>query len=144
MFDCVSLWRTGPFEEVRDGFSEAVRTVFGKYATFDKRAGRSEYWYWVLFVVIASVVLSIVDGMLGLQMNGSGIISSLFGLAVLLPSLAAGARRLHDIGKSGWNLLFGLIPLLGAIYLIYLYVQPSNPGSNAYGSQPTGTVAAMA
>ncbi len=98
----------------------------------------------MLFVVIASVVLSIVDGMLGLQMNGSGILSSLFGLAVLLPSIAVGARRLHDIGKSGWNLLFGLIPLLGAIYLIYLYVQPSQSGSNQYGPEPSGAVAAMA
>ena len=118
------------------GFSEAVRTVFGKYIAFDGRAGRSEYWYWVLFVVIVSIVLSIVDSMFGLMVGTSGILSTLFGLATVVPSVAVAIRRMHDVGKSGW---FVLIPL----YNLYLAIQPSD-GPNAYGSAPAPAAAATA
>ena len=89
-------------------FGESISTCFSKYATFDGRAPRSEYWWFVLFTFLASVATGMVSQML----------SGLFSLAVLLPSLAVGVRRLHDIDKSGWFLLLGLIPIVGWIILI--------------------------
>jgi uncharacterized membrane protein YhaH (DUF805 family) len=105
------------------GFVDAIKTCFSKYASFSGRATRSEYWWWVLFVVLGGVVTGIVnDGL-----------NAVFGLAILVPSIAAAARRLHDIGKSGWWQLVGFIPLLGLILMIYWTVQPSQ-GDNEYGS----------
>lgn len=118
-------------------FDEAIRSGFRQYATFSGRASRSEYWYWVLFIVIASVAANIVDASLD-----TGVFGALVGLALFVPNLAVAIRRLHDIGKSAWNILWALIPLLGTIYLIYLYVQPSQPGTNAYGPPPTGNASA--
>lgn len=104
-------------------FVDAVKTCFTHYVGFEGRATRSEYWWWMLFVVGVSVVL----GALKL-----GTIGNLFTLGTLLPSLAVGARRLHDIGKSGWWQLIGLIPLVGWIVLIYWAAQPSANGDNAF------------
>ena len=112
------------------GFGEAISSGFGNYATFEGRAARSEYWYWFLFAFSTGIAASILDGILG----SAGILSLVIGLVLLLPGLAVAARRLHDIDKSGWNLLWSLIPILGAIYLIYLLVQEGTPGSNAYGA----------
>ena len=111
------------------GFSEAVQSGFSNYANFAGRATRSEYWYWVLFQVIVSIAASVLDSMVW----GVGALNALVGLGLLLPSLAVGVRRLHDLGKSGWTFLWGLIPILGGLYLLYLAVQPSQPGDNAYG-----------
>jgi uncharacterized membrane protein YhaH (DUF805 family) len=113
-------------------FQQAVRSGLQNYTNFRDRSGRSEFWYWVLFTIIVSIVASIIDAILG----GTTVITGLAGLALLVPNLAMAVRRLHDIGKSGWNVLWGLIPVLGLIYLIYLYVQPSHEGSNQYGSAP--------
>ena len=90
------------------------------YFDFNGVAGRRAFWMFVLFNFIIAVVLDIVLGLVHLQ-----AFASLYSLAVLLPSLGLAVRRLHDIGKSGWWLLVCLVPLLGAIYLIYLYCQPS-------------------
>ena len=108
-------------------FVDAVKQCFTKYVGFEGRARRSEYWWWVLFVVVVSVVLGTVR---------AGMLGNLFSLATLLPSLAVGARRLHDIGKSGWWQLVALIPLIGWILLIYWAVQPSE-GDNAHGPAPS-------
>lgn len=78
---------------------EAVKTCFGKYFVFSGRATRSEYWWFFLFVILVSVALAFVDG------GGSGILNGLFQLAVIVPMLAAGWRRLHDTGRPGWYLL---------------------------------------
>ena len=108
-------------------FKQAViRCVRDNYANFNGRAARPEFWYFMLACVIVGFVL----GMFNMNM-----LALLFNLAVLLPSLAVGARRLHDIGKSGWFQLVGLIPLLGWILLIYWFVQPSG-GPNEYGEGP--------
>ncbi|MEX2445954.1 MAG: DUF805 domain-containing protein [Dehalococcoidia bacterium] len=119
-------------------FADAVRSGLNNYANFSGRAMRSEYWFWVLFVLIVSLIANFVDSVLG----GSGFIAVLVSLALLVPNIAVGVRRLHDINKTGWNVLWGLIPILGWIYLIYLAVQPSNPGSNNYGPEPSGTPSA--
>lgn len=106
--------------------------VLKQYADFNGRARRQEYWMFILFNLIFSVVASVLDTVLGTW----GAIAGLYGLAMLIPSLAVGARRLHDIGKSGWMLLVALIPLIGAIWLIVLFVMDSTPGSNEYGANP--------
>lgn len=94
-------------------FGESISTCFSKYAAFDGRARRSEFWWFFLFTVLVSAASGMV----------SEILSGLFSLGVLLPSLAVGARRLHDIDKSGWFLLLWLIPIIGWIVLIFWAVQ---------------------
>jgi uncharacterized membrane protein YhaH (DUF805 family) len=105
--------------------------VLRKYAVFSGRARRMEFWMFVLFYVIIAVVLAVVDAMIGMP-----ILGSIFMLALLVPSLAVGARRLHDIGKSGWWQLLVLVPLIGAIILIVFWVLDSKPGDNEYGPNP--------
>lgn len=107
-------------------FGQAIKTCLNKYATFDGRAGRAEFWWFVLFNVLVSIAASIVWHRLG----------NVAGLVLLLPSLAVGARRLHDIGKSGWFQLLWLVPIIGLIILVYWAVQKGDPNSNEYGPPP--------
>jgi uncharacterized membrane protein YhaH (DUF805 family) len=104
------------------------------YVNFNGRARRQAYWMFVLFNIIAAVLLSVVDGVIGT----GGILSGLYSLAVLLPGLALGVRRLHDIGKSGWWLLIGLVPFIGVIILLIFACMDSQPGTNEYGPNPKG------
>ena len=105
--------------------------VLKKYADFNGRARRKEFWMFALISFIIAVILSVVDGMIGVPVLGA-----IYALNVLLPSIAVGARRFHDIGKSGWWLLIGLIPLLGGLILLIFFVLDSNPGDNKYGPNP--------
>jgi uncharacterized membrane protein YhaH (DUF805 family) len=89
-------------------FGESIRTCFTKYAEFNGRASRSEFWWFFLFIVLVSIALSVL----------SDTASALFSLGTLLPSFAVGARRLHDTNKSGWFQLFWIIPVIGWILLI--------------------------
>jgi len=102
-------------------FGQAISTCLSKYATFSGRASRSEFWWFFLFQLLVSLVTSF----LGDLING------LAALALLLPALAVGARRLHDIGKSGWWQLIALT-IIGILVIIYWAVQPSAEGSNSY------------
>jgi len=136
-----SVWRRDPLgfthydgsqsnhqqPEDKMNFGDAIKSCFSKYVGFEGRATRSEYWWWVLFIVLVSIAL----GVLKLQM-----LSGIFSLGILLPSLAVGARRLHDIGKSGWWLLINLVPVVGWLVLLFFAVQPSQAGDNAYGAEP--------
>ena len=128
-------------------FDQSVRSVLSNYATFEGRAMRSEYWYWVLFTLLVSMGLNLLEAML--QSTGPdmvlafNLIGLAFSLATLVPSIAVGIRRMHDVGKSGWNILWSLT-IIGVLYVLYLYVQPSQPGANAYGAQPVGTTATAA
>jgi uncharacterized membrane protein YhaH (DUF805 family) len=91
----------------------------------------------VLFNVIISFVLGIIDAILGLSSgDGVGLLGGLYSLAVLLPSIGVSIRRLHDTNRSGWWLLLSFIPILGWIALLIFYVQDSDPGDNQYGSNP--------
>jgi uncharacterized membrane protein YhaH (DUF805 family) len=98
-------------------FQESITTCFRKYADFSGRASRSEYWWFMLFCILASAACSLVSETLG----------GLFTLGVLLPSLAAASRRLHDTNRSGWSQLIALIPLIGFIVVIVFLAQESRP-----------------
>lgn len=107
-------------------FQEAIKVCFQKYADFNGRAKRSEFWWFMLFLFLVSLALGMV----------SNILSALFSLGTLIPSLAAGARRLHDTGRSGWMQLLGLIPIIGWLVLIYFCAQEGNDADNQYGALP--------
>jgi len=102
-----------------------------KYAEFNGRARRSEYWYFVLFNFIVSLGLGMVDAFTGI-----GFLNYVYSLAVIIPGIAVSIRRLHDTGRSGWWLLVGLIPFIGWIILIVFFVQDSDPYDNQYGPNP--------
>ena len=114
-------------------FAEAIRSVLSQYVGFSGRARRSEYWYFFLFNLIVSIVARIIDAAAGSYPVISGIVA----LALLLPGLAVGVRRLHDTGRSGWWLLLAIIPLIGAIILIIWFCGDSEP-DNQYGPNPKG------
>ncbi|MTI15843.1 DUF805 domain-containing protein [Rhodobacteraceae bacterium RKSG542] len=123
-------------------FAEAIQSGFSNYANFYGRAARSEFWWWTLFVMLVMVGAHLIDGfviapLLGLPSfspaDGAPL-SAILSLALLLPGLAMAVRRLHDTGRSGWWVLIGLIPLLGALVLIYFYVQPSSVSENKYAT----------
>jgi uncharacterized membrane protein YhaH (DUF805 family) len=109
-----------------------------KYAVFSGRSQRSEYWFYVLFYLIISIVLSVIDSLV-FKAGSMGILGGVFALAMLVPSIAVAARRLHDTGRSGWWQLLALIPLIGAIILIVFLAQDTTPGENKYGPSPKGT-----
>ena len=108
--------------------------VLKKYVVFNGRAHRTEFWMFFLFNCIISIVLSIVESLIGLQ----SVLSGLYTLAVLLPSLGVMVRRLHDIGKPGLWILIGLIPIIGGIILIIFACKDSDPGDNEFGPNPKG------
>jgi len=111
--------------------------VIKKYVDFSGRARRKEYWYFVLFNILITIALAIVDGALGLtNREGLGPIRGIYTLAVLIPSIAVVVRRLHDTGRSGWYILMGLIPCVGGIILLVFAVEDSEPGENQYGINP--------
>lgn len=109
--------------------------VLKQYVVFNGRARREEYWMFTLFNIIIMVCLVVLEGMLG---NESGILSTLYSLAVFLPSLGVCIRRLHDTTRSGWWVLISLIPVVGAIVLLIFMIQDSTPGTNIYGANPKG------
>jgi uncharacterized membrane protein YhaH (DUF805 family) len=106
-------------------FKEAIQIGFQKYATFDGRASRSEFWWWTLFGAIVGAACSIID---------PAVLSSLASLALLLPNIAISIRRLHDIGRTGWWILIALTGI-GAIVLLVFALQESK-GANQYGDVP--------
>lgn len=109
--------------------------VLSNYVGFSGRARRQEYWMFVLINVIISIVLGILDAIMGTN----SLLNGLYSLAVLLPSLAVTVRRLHDTGKSGWWLLISLIPIIGAIILLVFTCLDSEPEENQYGPNPKST-----
>ena len=119
--------RDGQYEETSPSmsFGEAVSSVFSHYADFTGRARRSEYWWFYLFMFIVGCVVVWIP-----------VLPILWSIAIFIPNLAVSVRRLHDIGKSGWNMLFLLVPLVGVILLIIWFCKDSDPGANEYGPNP--------
>ena len=119
--------------------------VLKKYADFSGRARRKEYWFFVLFNIIISCVLSVIDVMTGTynQVAGIGLLSGIYALAVLIPAIAVSVRRLHDTDRSGWWLLIVLIPIVGAIVLIVFMCIDGTPGTNRFGPSPKEVAVAV-
>ena len=117
-------------------FGEAIKAGFSNYVNFQGRARRSGYWYWYLFTVLVSAVFSILSS--GKSDNFFGMLGGLAGLVLFLPGLAYAVRRLHDTNRSGWRVLFVLIPLVGWIFLLIWMVADSEPGDNRFGANPKG------
>ena len=112
--------------------------VLRKYATFDGRARRKEYWYFILFNAIAQFILTIIDSVTGSfsPETGIGLLAGIYTLAVLIPGIAVSVRRLHDTERSGWWLLVALIPIIGAIVLFIFMVLDSQADENKFGINP--------
>jgi len=106
---------------------------FKKYADFEGRARRKEYWSFALGNFLISLVLGGAGFGFGL---GSEYLSSLFGLFILVPSIAVGVRRLHDTNRSGWWLLVGFIPIIGFFILLYFMLIEGDTSVNQYGPNP--------
>ena len=107
---------------------------FRNYTNFSGRSRRKAYWYVMLVNFIIGLIFGVLTNILGFF----SILSGIYSLATLVPGIALALRRLHDIGKSGWWILIGLIPLVGEILLIIWFCQDSQPGSNQYGPNPKG------
>ena len=107
-------------------FSQAISTCLSKYANFSGRASRPEFWWFFLFMLLVTVAASMVSELFG----------GLASLALLLPSIAATARRLHDTGKSGWWQLVGVVPLIGWAVVIYWLAQPADGAGERYDVVP--------
>lgn len=145
-------------------FIEAIRTVLNKYAVFQGRARRAEYWWWALFAALVGIVVQVLLVVAGgpsaasvqISVPGSTVVDwqlaesqqlgagywiafalmVVISLALVLPSLAVTVRRLHDTGRSGWWILFELVPLVGPIVMLVFYLTPGAIGENAYGPDP--------
>ena len=115
-------------------FGDSIRAVLSNYANFDGRAARPEFWWFALFYLLVQLAGGALDA--ALFPRTFGPIGTLAGLALLLPYLAVGARRLHDTDRSGWWLLLSLVPVIGAIVLIVFFVQRGTPGENRFGPPP--------
>ena len=117
------------------GFQDAVRKCFKEFATFQGRAPRSEFWWFMLFIFLGQLACSVLDRMIfgtGTFVTGTGFayyatnggpIGTIFTLICLLPSISVGVRRLHDTNRSGWWLFITLIPLVGQLILLFFFVQ---------------------
>ena len=110
------------------------------YVGFSGRASRSEYWFWVLFTMIVSLVAVIMDGFIFGSEFGTGTISSISSIAFLSPGLAVIVRRLHDVGRSGWWILSSIL-ILPVLFLLYWLIIEGDSNPNEYGEVPTNTLA---
>lgn len=116
------------------GFTDAIKYNLNNITNFEGRAGRPEFWWWVLAVWLFEIIVGLVLG------RGNGFllfVAYVIYLILWLATIAVGCRRLHDTGKSGWLQLLALIPCVGVIILIIFWAQSGNPGDNAYGPPPT-------
>lgn len=112
--------------------------AFTKYAQFSGRSRRKEFWLFYLLITIATIVLTFIDISIGSfdAVSGFGLLSGIFTLAIIVPSLAVSVRRLHDTDRSGWWLLLSIIPLLGTIVLVVFWCLKGTQGQNEYGDDP--------
>lgn len=114
-------------------FSEAISKNMKAVTNFDGRAGRAEFWWWILATWILQVVVYFPTG--GVSSSGFlWLLGWILSLALLLATLAVGSRRLHDTGRTGWLQLLYMIPILGWVILVYLWAQPGHTGDNGYGA----------
>lgn len=122
---------------------QAVQTVLiKKFATFTGRAPRSEYWWWVLFVFVTTIILSIVDAAVFMSAGmPMAPLSTIFSLATLVPYVAVTIRRMHDVNRSGWWMLIPLT-VIGIIPYLYWMCSRGTAGDNRFGPDPLAGAAA--
>jgi uncharacterized membrane protein YhaH (DUF805 family) len=124
------------------GFGQAISYNFSNLGNFDGRAARAEFWWWALFLWLVSVVVNFFTGGIGMFMGGQSefgfltLVGWILWIVLVLATMAVGARRMHDTGKSGWLQLLWFIPCVGWIIMIVLWAQPGTPGDNQYGPPP--------
>jgi uncharacterized membrane protein YhaH (DUF805 family) len=118
-------------------FGQAITAGFQNYVNFSGRAIRSEFWYWFLFVVLVVIASSVIDAVLFSELELSPI-STLAGLALILPGIAISIRRLHDLDRSGWWYLLVFVPLVGGIILLIWNCMRGTVGPNRFGPDPLG------
>jgi len=114
------------------GFGQAISTVFSKYADFQGRAMRSEYWWFALFNCALDIVAIVIDQ----TAIGYPVLQALLALGLIVPGIAVGVRRLHDTDRSGWWLLIAFVPLIGAILLLVWFCSRGTTASNRFGAEP--------
>ena len=131
-----------PRPENQLGFADAVKNaIMNNYGNFTGRASRSEYWWFLLFVIILDMITTFADmSIFGTPAYERGPLYWIGTLALIVPNLSLGVRRLHDTGRSGWWLLILIIPCIGLIVLIVWCVEEGNAHVNAYGDVPTNTI----
>lgn len=114
---------------------QSVKTVLNNYAQFDGRSGRAEFWWWALAYFLGAIIASFIAGMIGV-----GLLSTVYWLALIVPSAAVAIRRFHDIGKEAWWAILLIIPIVGLIVALIFLTKPSD-GPNKYGEGPQGPAA---
>ena len=118
-------------------FGQSISYCFSNYANFNGRARRSEFWWFWLFVLITQIVVQrLVAVVVGTDSVLYTLLVFVLAVALAIPLYAAGSRRMHDTGKSGWLQLLILIPCVGIIIMIVLWAQAGNPAENQYGAPP--------
>lgn len=120
-------------------FVTAVKTCFGKFATFEGRACRSEFWFYNLFLLLGYMVLGLLDAVTGIAVLGA-----IFSLVTLTPTIAVSVRRLHDTDRSGWWYLLVFVPIIGAIVLLIWFCSRGTTGGNRFGADPLAETLAAA
>ncbi len=118
-------------------FATAVQTCFRKYIVFSGRAQRSEYWYWVLFMILANIAISFLEAVINDMATGNaGLLNAAFSIATLLPGVSVVVRRLHDTNRSGWWYWIVLVPIVGIIILLVWLATKGSDGPNDFGHDP--------
>jgi uncharacterized membrane protein YhaH (DUF805 family) len=112
-------------------FMDATKSGIGKSFTFSSRSSRSEYWWWMLAGILFQIICIVI------AILGDVGVAAIFPTLLVLPTTTMIVRRLHDLEKSGWWVLIVLIPLIGILYLIYLFIQEGDMNENIYGPVPT-------
>jgi len=123
-------------DQIKENFNRYYMSQLNPYFNFDGRLGRRDFWMFVLFNFVISILITLIfNTILRMDLVASSL-AGIYSLAILIPSLGVSIRRLHDVGKSGMWILIGLIPLIGIFVLLYFYLQDSQPADNQYGASP--------
>ena len=111
--------------------------VLKQYGDFKTRSTIKEFWLFNLFSVLLSLLLTIIDSSVDFKFVGNiGVLTALYSIFIFIPSLSVSVRRLHDVGKSGWTILYVLIPVIGVIWLLALFSRDTMPEKNKWGGNP--------